>query len=437
MQVTEGSGSRADRRRVVAVALGLFATAAALCAALPVPARALLWTALLLAAMLVARSLFCSLVAGFLSLPARREPCRSPGIVFIIPVLNEVESLRRTMPALESLEHGGELVFCYVCEGASTDGSAQFIQRRAVRDERIVPLAKTTPPAGRGAAIRYGLARAPRLEVVGFLDADHALPQKSLEALAAAFGGPDPPEALQGACATSNPQATWLARLLAIERDWMEAVELEVNPRLGGLTHFGGGQGFFRGSLIRREEFRIDEDMILDDTDLSCRLNLAGQRVHYDRNVITYSTQPERITEFLDQRYRWARGWAQLAGKYCRRAIAERNASPRVRADMFRLAATPLAAVLLFFGFAAAAGGLIARGGGGTCLPALGLLWPFLLGFQPILAGRSWFRASDVPLSIIGIPMLYYTYAALCTVAAVDTWLLRRPARYAKTAKRA
>jgi cellulose synthase/poly-beta-1,6-N-acetylglucosamine synthase-like glycosyltransferase len=336
-----------------------------------------------------------------------------------------------------ALRYDGELSFCYVLEAASTDGSADYVRERAAEDARIVPIDKSTPPGGRGAAVAYGLARAPECDVVAFLDADHEMDQASFDEIVRAFGRPEPPTALQGVCATLESGGKTLVRLLSIERAWLEALEVEVNPHLGGISLFGGGQGFFRSEVVRAEGHAIDESMILDDIDLCCRLGMEGYRVAFDRCIVTKSTQPETLAEFTDQRFRWARGWVQLASKFLWPLLTRRGAPFGVRMDLLRLVLTPFAAALLFVAFGMGAGLLVtsARHTVPAWLTAFGLLWPFLLGFHPLLAGRGGIRLRDLPLLLLGIPPLFYIYAGLCAVSVVDAWLLRRPLRYAKTAK--
>ncbi len=435
MLVTEGEASGRSRRVCWAVTWLLCAAVAAAVAWRPVAGEPLLWVSMALWCLIAGRHLFFSLTARFLKAPSRSEPERQPSFVFIIPCLNELPSLRKTVPALRKLRCDGGFSFLHVCEAASTDGTEDYLKEAAAEDERMLPIVKDTPPAGRGAAIAYGLERAPEGEVVGFLDADHVLGQESLDALVRIFGREDPPPGVQGVCAASNRSATPLARLLAIERDWMERVELQVAPRMWGISQFGGGQGFFQREVLEDPRFRIDESMILDDTDLSCRLALQGYRVAFAPDVVTASRRPEGVREFLDQRFRWARGWLQMGSKYLKQVFAAGGARVGVRLDLLRLVLTPFLGVLLCLGFAAAVGALISFSSPAFRLGLAVLLLPFLLGFQPYLAGARAARIRDFPLVFVGVPLLFTVYTILLASALVEWWVLRRPPRYSKTGK--
>ncbi len=435
MLVTEGSESK--KGRVVYVASG----AAVLGAAASLPfwwvtgAGAVLWGCLFLAGGMVLRSYVYSTVGRFLRPPHFGELERRPGISFIIPCLNELPSLRNTVPRMFDLAYEGKLRFCYVVEGASTDGSLGYLQQQAEADPRIHVIEKTTPPGGRGAAVQNGLDHAPELELVGFLDADHVLEQDSFDEMVRGLASGDGPPALQGRCATI-PDGNLLSRVLTVERAWMERVELDVTPRLGGLCLFGGGQGFFRREVLEETGLRIDESMILDDIDLSIEMALRGYRVRYDPGIVTHSTQPGTFGEFLDQRSRWIRGWIQLLSKFWAAPLRRRAAPLRLRADLVRLLLTPFGGVLLFLGFGSGLASLVA--GGGTVPPwlaAAGVLWPFSMGLGPYLAGSERIRPRTLLPTLVGLPLLLYAYCALAAASIVEGWILRMPVRYAKTNK--
>ena len=439
MLVTEGMASWVDRMIYAIMAPVLFACALLVFIFLPATVAPVLYICFVFAAATVARYLVLSIVARLTRKRVSAEATRFPSLVFIIPCLNELPSLKRTIPGMTEIEYEGELVFCYVCEIASTDGTVELVRSYCRRDARVVLIEKHSAPSGRGAAISYGLAHAPRCDVVAFLDADHAIDQDSVHELGRVFGQEEAPVAVQGVCASANESRNWLTRLLSIERRWLELTELTANPRLGGISHFGGGQGFLRRSLFDDRRIAVDNSMSLDDTDLSCALVLQGYRVIFNPDIRTTSVQPESLTQFIDQRYRWARGWLQVCRKYFSASLKHRGMPLGLRANLLRFAMLPYAIALLYPGLAAAAAALIM--GAGQNLPLWLKLscafWPFLMGFQPYVAGASRLRLRQVPLTLIGIPMLFFVYSSFCAVSLFDAYVLRRKLRYSKTQKTA
>jgi cellulose synthase/poly-beta-1,6-N-acetylglucosamine synthase-like glycosyltransferase len=319
-------------------------------------------------------------------------------------------------------------------ESASTDGSAEFVRDQAGEDERVVLIDKATPPGGRGAAVAYGVRHAPETEVVGLLDADHVLGQESLDELVRMFAQAAPPAGVQGRCATSNVDGNAMARALTVEREWLERVELHAAPRLGGMCVFGGGQGFLQRSVLCEPGLEVDESMILDDIDLSCRLALAGHRIVFHPGVQTLSRQPETLREFFDQRYRWTRGWVQLFGKYWTRPFGGPGPAPGLRLSLLGLLLTPFALALACLGASAAIAGLVTGSAAlWLCLAALG--WPLLSGPCPFVAGVKPLRRSDAPLVLVWMPILTVALCLLMMAAVMDVCVLRRPIKYAKTEK--
>ena len=434
MLVTEGRASKKGRVTCALTALLVAVGALVLFALVPPLNRAWLWLCLVVAAGIVVQHILLSAVAFLMRTPPPLQTRRQPATAFIIPCLNELPSLQHTVPALRELNYSGTLLFCYVCETASGDGSLEYLRDCARHDARIVLIEKLTPPSGRGATIQYGLDHAPACEVVGFLDADHVLGQDTLNELSGAFGADGGPEAVQGVCMTAQERPNWLARLLTAERQWLERVELQANTRLGGFCNLGGGQGFLRRSILDDPELRIDEAMLLDDTDLSCRLALKGHKVVFNPRVSTYSRVPESLTEFLDQRYRWSRGYVQLLTRHIGSPFRRAPVSLALRADLMRFMLTPPGLTALYLGFPAGIAALVTAQGAPLWQVLACLLWPFLLGPGPYLAGVRT-RWGDVPLLLAGIPALIYLYCSFSVAGMVDQFVLRRPAQYAKTAK--
>jgi cellulose synthase/poly-beta-1,6-N-acetylglucosamine synthase-like glycosyltransferase len=437
MLVTEGKVSRTGRWFCVTTAGVLVVGATCFFVMVPSAAGPVLWAGATVGSAIVLRDLVFSVIARFVRPVAFPGAEFHPSLTLVIPCLNELPSLRRTVPAMAALEYAGDLRFYYVCEDASSDGSVAYLAGWAAKDCRITVVEKTTPPAGRGAAVAYGLGHCGGSDVVGFVDADHAMDQAVIDELARVFGHAKAPVAVQGVCASVNESASLLARLLSVEREWLEMLELDVSARLGGMCQFGGGQGFFQRTLLDDPGLQIDEDMILDDTDLSCRLAMRGHDVVFDPHVVTKSRQVETVGEFIDQRSRWTRGWLQVGWRHLLSAFSARGVRPGVRADLFRFAAMPLASACLSLGFAAAAATLLTAGAPALKrFPVLAvLLWPVGLGPQPYVAGVRSARVRDLPFVLTGLPLLLASYVVLLAVAVAEAAVLRRPVRFAKAPK--
>lgn len=441
MLVTEGRASRAKRLTYGVIALAIFLCTLSLCIWLSLLRSVLLALHLALGALIMTRYVPLSLRARRADEPISGAGEGLPSIAFIVPCLNELESLRRTIPAMMRLKYGGTIRFFYVCEGASVDGSLDYIRGCSQKDPRVAVIEKESAPQGRGAAVSYGLARIPAHAAVGFVDADHAMDQASLDELARVFSLKEPPAVLQGVCASANESHNWLTRLLSVERAWLEAVELRAGPRVGGISYYGGGQGFLRGDVARDERLQIDGSMILDDIDVSIRLALQGGRVQFSPRVVTWSLQPESVTQFFDQRYRWCRGWLQVSRRHLFAPASRTGVPLGLRTDLLRMLLFPYAAALLYLTGTGAISALIV----GTGLPAvpvagrglalLGVAWPAVLGWLPYAAKARRLCLGELVLSIVGIPLLLCVYSSFFAVSLVEVVLKRQPL-YSKTGKK-
>src|SRR5262249_13929843 len=86
-----------------------------------------------------------------------------PTVTAVIPTLNEAANLRWLLPRLTTVD---EIV---IVDGESTDGTVQL-----TRSPRPAAVILVDPPAGKGSAIRAGIAAA-GCEVIIMLDADGSM----------------------------------------------------------------------------------------------------------------------------------------------------------------------------------------------------------------------------------------------------------------------
>jgi len=150
MLVTEGKASRKDRWVCTVVALGLLCAAGAAFALAPVLIAPALWLSLVFGGTLVLRDVALSVAARWVRAKPNPPATRLPSFCLIVPCLNELSSLKQSVPTMMSLRYEGKLLLCYVLESASTDGGAAYVHECAQKDPRVVPLDKQTPPGGRG-----------------------------------------------------------------------------------------------------------------------------------------------------------------------------------------------------------------------------------------------------------------------------------------------
>jgi cellulose synthase/poly-beta-1,6-N-acetylglucosamine synthase-like glycosyltransferase len=95
----------------------------------------------------------------------------------------------------------------------------------------------------------------------------------------------------------------------------VEKADIFVRQLLNGFTFFGGGQAFFRREVFD-ELGAFDEEILVEDIDMSSKLHEAGKKIQIDPAIITYEENPATLDAWWNQRKRWARGWMQVANRY-------------------------------------------------------------------------------------------------------------------------
>lgn len=186
----------------------------------------------------------------------------------------------------------------------------------AARDPRFVPL-RVEGSTSKAQNVNAALARVTG-EFVGVFDADHHPAEDSFSrAWRWLSNGYD---VVQGHCVIRNGDASWVARLVAVEFESIYAVSHPGRARLHGFGVFGGSNGYWRTDLLRRT--RMHGFMLTEDIDSSLRVVEAGGRIANDPALISRELAPTTLQQLWNQRMRWAQGWFQVSLKHLRRGWA-------------------------------------------------------------------------------------------------------------------
>lgn len=189
-------------------------------------------------------------------------------ISIIVPVLNEKETLRRTLEPLEKFPKA-EVV---IVDGGSTDGTVALLQawlNRPSPQERVVLYGDR----GRARQMNAGAKRATG-EIFLFLHADCLLPEGAIDAIAEAVASP----AAAGGAFRFRVDS---------ERVFLNVVEKLANLRSRFLQLPYGDQGIF----VRREVFErlggYADLPLMEDVDFVLRLKKAGEIVLLAKEITT------------------------------------------------------------------------------------------------------------------------------------------------------
>jgi cellulose synthase/poly-beta-1,6-N-acetylglucosamine synthase-like glycosyltransferase len=237
---------------------------------------------------------------------------------------NEVDVILDTLAAFGQLDYPGQLdvVLAY-----NTTPETRLLE--GTIQDRFPRVQMLRVDSGSKAENVMAAARATSAEIIGVFDADHRpAPDVFTKAAERLAEGAD---VVQGRCVSGNASANLLTRLVAVEFEGMYGIDHVGRPRLHGWGIFGGSNGYWRTSTLRR--IGLDSAVLTEDIDASVRLLRAGGRIVTDRTIISRELSPTTLGALWHQRLRWAQGWAQVAARNVS-AIADPGLSPKQRTGL-------------------------------------------------------------------------------------------------------
>jgi cellulose synthase/poly-beta-1,6-N-acetylglucosamine synthase-like glycosyltransferase len=309
-----------------------------------------------------------------------------PPVSVVIPAYNEEPVLPDTIAACKAVDYPAEkleVVLCY--EADSTDRTGEICEAAAAEDERFVAVRRDEPGGGKAKAVNYGLRYASH-DIIASIDADHKFEESAIRKAVAWFRSDEDIWCIKGRCFGDNPDDSILALHATVERHIAEKADLFARDVIGGFTIFGGGQAFFRRAVFD-ELGDFDEEVLVEDIDMSAKIHDAGKTLRMDPSIITYEENPPTLSAWWSQRKRWARGWMQVAVRYLPVLPRSKNVSTTAKLDSiytFCYAIVPAALVLTvpltLFSFAPTLSTL-------TYIPYSQAIWTFLAAAPVLVTG--------------------------------------------------
>jgi len=261
--------------------------------------------------------------------PGAPYPLATAIIAAYLP--NEAATVMETIEAFLKVDYPAPLQIILAYNTPRPMPIETTLRELAKREPRFFPL-RVERSESKAQNVNAALAEV-KGEFVGVFDADHhPQPDSFKRAWRWLSNGYD---VAQGHCQVRNGDATWVARMTAVEFEAIYAVSHPGRNRLHTFGIFGGSNGYWKRDLLR--ETRMHGFMLTEDIDSSMRVTEAGYKIISDPLIVSRELAPATLKALWNQRMRWSQGWFQVSLKHFWRAMRSRNLSARQKLGIFYL----------------------------------------------------------------------------------------------------
>jgi len=355
----------------------------------------------------------------------------SPNVSVLVACHNEAlvaESLVRGLAALHYPRARLEVI---LVDDNSSDGTGDLLERLTAGERHMRVLRRGQVGGGKSGALNDAAAVA-RGEIIVIFDADHIPRRNVIERLVRHFQDPRV-SAVQGRCIVRNSIQSRLARSIAIDYFSGYLVNEYGRQALFELPAYGGANCAVRASTLDTLG-GWNTESVTEDTDLTLRVLMLGQRVRYDITAVDTEEGATTLGRFVTQRYRWARGHQQVWRDYHRYVFRTPHLTglERVETILFLLVYhVPVLCTLTVLMTVLRIGGIGPSVTLFELLPLVALLFagPFIELAVGLLVGRAPRRSA---WSIAWMTPIFFVFMLVCTKAWVDG-LVGRPYSWVKT----
>lgn len=240
-----------------------------------------------------------------------------PYVTVQIPVYNEKYIMRKLLNAVTKLRWPRDRLEILILDD-STDETTQIIdqevKKHGEKRHKIKVIRRGKRTGYKAGALNQALQHT-NGEFIAILDADFVPePDFLLKTVPHLQNNPEV-GFVQTRWGHLNRHQNRFTEAFSISLDAHHLVDQAGRYSLGLLTCFNGSAGVLRASAIRAVGGWSSETLS-EDMDLSFKMQLAGWKGIYLRDVVTYGLVPSNMAAFRVQQSRWAKGSIQCARKH-------------------------------------------------------------------------------------------------------------------------
>jgi cellulose synthase/poly-beta-1,6-N-acetylglucosamine synthase-like glycosyltransferase len=261
----------------------------------------------------------------------------TPRVAVLVGCKNEELVVEGMVTALLALDYPADRLGIVVVDDGSDDCTGELLDARAAADPRLQVLHR--PPGaggGKSGALNDALPLVDA-EIAVVFDADHEPDPLSVRRLVQHFRDPQV-GAVMGRCVIRNGPDSSTATTVFVDYLSGYLVNEFGRQALFELPAYGGANCAVRTTTLRALG-GWNPETVTEDTDLTLRVLLAGQRVRFDVSAVDYEEAVVTAQRFWKQRYRWARGHQKCFRDYWRSILRCPTLTPteKVESMMFLL----------------------------------------------------------------------------------------------------
>lgn len=248
-----------------------------------------------------------------------------PRVSVLIPAHNEEMVIGRTVDAMARLDYPPDCLEIIVINDSSTDRTGEILsQKQSVCPQlKVVTIKPPQGARGKSNALNHGLKAASGKYVVIY-DADNTPERAAVRRLVEAILQDDSLGAVVGKFRTRNRDTNLLTRFINLETLNFQWIVQAGRCSLFGLTTITGTNFIVRRSILENIG-GWNMNALTEDTELTVRIYEYGYRITWLPDAVTWEQEPERLSVWIKQRTRWARGNMWVISYYMRKLFLMKN----------------------------------------------------------------------------------------------------------------
>jgi len=275
--------------------------------------RAMFWTGIVLG---LSRFMFLGILAFSETVKSRLnrkkkeriETSFHPSVAVVIPAYNEEKVITRTIQSILNSDYAISKVI--VVDDGSKDGTLSSLRTNFKDHSKVHILTKSR--SGKAHALNFGLEEIEE-EIIVTLDADTLFRFDTIRKLVRNFSNPKV-GGVAGNTKVGN-RINVLTKWQALEYVISQNLDRRALGVLNSITVVPGAVGAWRKKAIL-DAGGFSDETLAEDADLTWSILRRGYSVVYEEEAIAFTEAPEKVSNFLTQRFRWMYGTLQTAWKH-------------------------------------------------------------------------------------------------------------------------